>query len=89
MICRIPPLICAHLGDKRRGFRKQVKGLPEGGGKLSVAPRAVRNNEIQKTTFFQWVFLRKQGVSVAGHLQQADALFEVGLVRLLMPGDFP
>ncbi len=89
MIRRIPALIRTRLGDKRRRFRKQVKGLPEGGAKLPTAPCAVRNNEIQKTTFFEWVFLRKQSVGVAGHLQKADAFLEIGLVGLLVPGDLP
>jgi len=48
---RIQPACAVPTRDNRRRFRKQIKRLPEGDGKLAALPRRVRKYKIQETAF--------------------------------------
>ena len=66
------------------GFRQQIKRLAQGRGQLSTLPRAVRNNEIEQTTFLARFLLFEQPLRIPRQFEQPHPFFEVGLIGALV-----
>jgi hypothetical protein len=64
-----------------------IKGSPQDSVQFARLPRAVRNNEIEQTTFFARFLLLKRPAAHCGSVRAAARFFEVGLIGGLVPLD--
>src|SRR5438477_4312887 len=71
----------------KRRFGQKIKGLAQGGGKLTALPRAVRNQEIEESPLFSGFLPFEEAPRVPCEFEKPHPLIHVGLVRGLVPLD--